>query len=254
MLPVLNHEHSSGAEESTSGERKCPDQIKPVRPTIEGGRGIKVGNFRIARNCIVGDIRRIRNDHIHPGQLRQTIRHVASYQLDPAITVAGDVSFGPYPSIGRFLDRPHVSGGHFRGHCQSNRSTSRTEIYRTGVTAGHGPKRIDGELDDELGFWTRHKYAWPNGELELAKRRHAGEVLERLTLRPPAGQLRKLIQFLRGEFAADNAVRLDLAARTVKHKRCEQLRINSSIQNAYSLKFCGGGISPGGERCHRAQP
>ena len=52
-----------------------------------------------------------------------------------------------------------------------------------------GPQRVDGDLRHELGLRARHEDAGPDGELERAERRDAGDVLQRFARRPALDRL-----------------------------------------------------------------
>src|ERR1019366_1411824 len=129
---------------------------------------------------------------------------VADHQVDRAVEVgqrvrgialvdddAGAHGIAPGPLAGgRFpLDRVHRSARDLLGYrkCDDARTGAEIDDERRPVP-GRLAKRVDAPAGHDFGLGTRHEDARPDGHLEVAKRRAAGEVLKRHARRPAVDQ------------------------------------------------------------------
>ena len=101
---------------------------------------------------------------------------------DCGIPFRGLVEVAPRPLGGRsaFLDGPHLAARHFRSEGEADRTAAGAQIDHFGAVHAVSGGPVDAFLHDQFGFRTWNEHAWTDFQIKVAKRRVAGDVLQRL--------------------------------------------------------------------------
>ena len=110
----------------------------------------------VARNGVVGDVRRVRHDDVDKTvELGERRREIGEDELQVGRCKVLNIALGPHERIGRVLDGNDPGVRHLARESQRDRAASGAEIDGEGLGCGNGTERVDRELGDELGFGPR---------------------------------------------------------------------------------------------------
>nr|BFF20648.1 hypothetical protein GCM10025730_41690 [Promicromonospora thailandica] len=127
------------------------------------------------------------------------------------------------------LDGVHPRAGHLGGDGQRDGSGAGAQVDDDGARAvplgRHLRGLVDGDLRHLLGLGPRHEDARPHGQLEVAERGAAGEVLQRLARGAPGDQRTELAGGRLRDVAPQDRQPAHLGPVHAEHVRQQRLRV-----------------------------
>ena len=194
-LAVLEGEQAARAQQPRGHLDADPQHAQPVRAAVQRGRRVVLGDLGVDRDGVVRDVRRVGGDDVAGAEEpRQQLRgrRPRRRAAAPAGRRRGPRRCGR-PRRGRGgRARPRRPGR--PGTSSSTASGTAPEpVHRsTSDRARRTPgERGDGEPGEQLGLRAGQEHAGPDGELDAAERRPAGEVLQRDAVGPLATPARR---------------------------------------------------------------
>ena len=168
-----------------------PHRVQPVGTGPQRERRVVAGHLGVADDRADGDVGRVAHDDVDAAvEVGEGVGHVTESQVDAG---PGAVARRPGEGVGVGLDGVHPRARHLGGHGQRDRTRPRAQVdHDRPRVAGSRPRaRLDGGLSHQLRLRSRHEDTRPDGELEMAEERPAGDVLQRLPGGTPVDVRRK---------------------------------------------------------------
>ena len=137
-ITVFDEQPATSAQQLGGHSHHPTHDVEAVGTAIEGDCRVVPGNFRIARHCVVGNVRRVASDDVHAsGHGLRRCGGIAGYHHHRAaplcqyLLVRGDVAFKPATGVRVQFHRPHGGARPFRGQRQGNHARTRAEVHGT---------------------------------------------------------------------------------------------------------------------------
>ena len=186
---MLGAHDSPGPQQGGRAPLQDPHRLQAVLTAEEGQVGIVVA--RLDRHGLPGlqrDVRRVADDHVDGAeQVLERVRHVAVAQVDAG---PGEVAPGPREGGGVQLHGMDLGARDLVDHGPGDRPGAGAQVDDPAgpLPVPDGQRGLDRPAGEQLGLGARDEDAGADGQLDVAERGGAGQVLERLTRGPAREQ------------------------------------------------------------------